>query len=62
MSLPSSPVFSGLFDGGIAMLRRSMSAWVVPVKFWNPVMSPGGMPVRRMATRSARLGAGGPAL
>ena len=36
------------------MLSRSMSAWVVPVKFWNPAIRPAGMPVSRTASRSAR--------
>ena len=30
----------GLAVGGIATLRRSMSASVVPVRFWNPGISP----------------------
>ena len=43
--------------GGMATLSRSMSAWTVPVKVWKyPGMTPVGMPVRRMATRSARFG------
>ena len=44
----------GLDVGGMATLSRSSSAWVVPVKFWNPGMRPAGMPVSRMASRSAR--------
>jgi hypothetical protein len=40
--------------GGIAMFSRSMSAGADPVKFWNPGMSPLGMPVSRIAARSAR--------
>ena len=44
----------GLAFGGIATLRRSMSASVVPVKFWKPGTIPSGMPVCRIATRSAR--------
>ena len=31
----------GLALGGIATLRRRMSAWVVPVKFWKPGIRPG---------------------
>ena len=31
-----------------------MSACVGPVKFWNPGISPAGMPVSRIASRSAR--------
>ena len=45
---------SGCRDGGIATFSRSMSAWVGPVKFWKPGMSPLGMPVSRIASRSAR--------
>ena len=30
----------GFAAGGIAMFSRSMSAGVVPVKFWNPGMMP----------------------
>ena len=40
-------------DGGMAMFRRNMSAWVPPVKFWKPGTTPVGMPVSRIATRSA---------
>ena len=31
-----------------------MSAWVVPVKFWKPGTTPLGIPVMRIARRSAR--------
>ncbi len=31
-----------------------MSAWVEPVTFWKFGTTPAGMPVSRMATRSAR--------
>ncbi len=31
-----------------------MSAWTGPVKFWNPGTTPSGMPVSRIAFRSAR--------
>ena len=40
--------------GGIATLSRSMSALVPPVKFWNPGTTPDGIPVSRIASRSAR--------
>ena len=53
-SLPSTPSELGDDDGGIATLSRSMSAGVLPVKFWKPGMIPAGSPVSRMATRSAR--------
>ncbi len=42
--------------GGMAKLSRSMSACTVPVKFWKPGTTPEGIPVMRMAVRSARLG------
>ena len=48
------PLMCGLAVGGIATLRRSMSASVVPVRFWNPGISPSGIPVCRIASRSAR--------
>ena len=44
----------GLALGGIATLSRSRSACVGPVKFWNPGMIPAGIPVSRIASRSAR--------
>ena len=50
----------GEWLGAIAMFNRSMSAGVVPVKFWNPGMIPDGMPVSRIATRSS-LAAASPA-
>ena len=31
-----------------------MSAWIEPVKFWKPGTMPAGMPVSRIASRSAR--------
>ena len=40
--------------GGIAIFSRSMSDGAGPVKFWNPEMSPLGIPVSRIAARSAR--------
>src|SRR5580693_1905411 len=40
--------------GRIEVFSRSMSASTGPVKFWNPGMMPAGMPVSRMASRSAR--------
>ena len=47
--------------GGMAMLSRRRSAWVLPpsVTFWKPGTIPAGRPVRKMATRSARCLAGG---
>jgi hypothetical protein len=42
--------------GGMARLSRNMSACTVPVKFWKPAMMPEGMPVMRIAVRSARFG------
>ena len=38
----------------MATLRRSRSACVGPVKFWKPGTIPAGIPVSRIATRSAR--------
>ena len=46
----------GYDAGGIAMFRRSRSAGVDPVEFWKPATIPDGMPVRRIASRSARAG------
>ena len=45
---------SGLVLGGIATFSRSMVGLVVPVKFWKPGTTPAGMPVSRIAARSAR--------
>ena len=42
--------------GGIAMFSRRRSACVAPVLFWKPAMIPDGMPVSRIASRSARAG------
>ena len=36
------------------MFSRSMSAGLLPVKFWKPGTMPAGMPVSRIAARSAR--------
>ena len=44
----------GLPDGGIAVFRRSMSDRTGPVLFWKPGMIPLGIPVSRIASRSAR--------
>ena len=38
----------------MAMFSRSMSACTAPVKFWKPGTMPAGMPVSRIAARSAR--------
>ena len=38
----------------MATFSRSTSACVDPVKFWKPGMMPAGMPVSRIASRSAR--------
>ena len=49
----------GAAEGPIAMFRRSMSAWVGPVKFWKAGATdnvPVGIPVSRIARRSTRLG------
>ena len=52
-SPPISPSTLGLDAGGMATLSRSMSACVDPVKFWNPGTTPDGMPVSKIASRSA---------
>jgi len=49
------PKGDGVADGGNARLSRSSSAWVAPVKFWKPGITPEGTPVSRIATRSARV-------
>ena len=43
-----------MLAGGTARFSLSMSAGVFPVKFWKPGTIPDGMPVSRIATRSAR--------
>src|ERR1035441_6527025 len=57
LSPPTTPrmaAFAGAV-GSIATLSRSMSAFVAPVLFWNPAMSPAGTPVSRTASRSGRV-------
>ena len=49
-----SPSGFGSAVGGMATLSRSMSPGLGPVKFWKPGTTPAGMPVSRMAWRSAR--------
>jgi hypothetical protein len=44
----------GSVAGGIEVFSRSMSICFGPVKFWKPGMTPAGMPVSRIASRSAR--------
>ena len=39
----------------MATFSRSMSAGFGPVKFWKPATIPLGMPVSRIAWRSARF-------
>ncbi len=56
-SMPINPRLLGLCRvGGMAMFSRSMSAWTVPlpVTFWKPGTMPAGIPVSRIASRSAR--------
>ena len=55
-SPPSSPKMFGLFVGvgAIEVFSRSMSASTGPVRLVNPVISPAGMPVSKIASRSAR--------
>ena len=57
-SPPMSPSVLNFGDdvgvGGIEVFSRSMSAWIGPVKLVKPGMMPGGIPVSRMASRSAR--------
>ncbi len=60
------PLTLGLALGGIATLSRSRSAWVGPVKFWNPGIEPGRDPreedrqqvgaVGLVALKAARFG------
>ena len=52
-SPPIKPRLLGFDVAGMAMFRRRKSAWVGPVKFWNPGTIPGGMPVSKIAARSA---------
>src|SRR6185295_10274023 len=49
-----SPSTFGAGVGGIARLSRSRSACTGPVKFWKPGTTPAGIPVSRIAARSAR--------
>ncbi len=44
----------GFRPGLIAVFSRSMSDSTEPVWFWKPSISPAGMPVSRIASRSAR--------
>src|SRR3954470_9135783 len=44
----------GFIDGGMAVLRRSMSAWMWPVLFWKPFTTQEGRPVSNTAARSSR--------
>src|SRR5262249_35651111 len=53
-SPPTTPHPFGFDVGEIAMFRRSMSPGSAPVKFWNPGTIPDGMPVSKIASRSAR--------
>jgi hypothetical protein len=54
-SPPRRPnAFASSLVGGMAVFRRSMSACTSPVLFWKSSIRPSGMPVSRIATRSAR--------
>ncbi len=53
-SPPRMPRMFWLAAGGIATFSRRRSACVVPVKFWKPGMMPPGIPVSKIARRSAR--------
>jgi hypothetical protein len=54
-SPPSTPRLLGPdVVGGMAILSRNMSACVFPVKVWKLGTMPAGIPVNRIAAKSAR--------